>query len=605
IEALLSNMALKPDLTKLTTDESKWKQAIALAVDYTILSANKPHTALGLSEIFYRQHSVAKSASYFRQKGHNLAVIEGRIECDKEIEIQIAAEIVQAIRKIGGVNVCHRLIDVTQGHPHLYSATEYLGRLAAPMRNRDYLVPVGYLINLAVKHLSETPTISVSREQALLDLFELSKHFTALYDLQPYDPFANFFVPKYSQIDSLVEYCLFDRLFKMSNQRPSDTARILRGLFSWIDDQNIKSKVGWDSNDAASFAQICLALCPLSGGPYVIQEQSFYKHLSSLKPSVVFELLRVFSHDCGAVNAGYSLPTDLSLQETDLSFRPLIKLNSHEYCLLNQGISSLSFYEALAAYLRIALSQTEDVDHHVAKNLEIFVKRCLAEKGFKVLYGKFKIQKIEGDIDAAIETDSHIVLIECKKKALTREARAGDSDVILHDLALGLIHGQTQLAKVASLLHNSTIEKLHQTASNKISDLTLGNKRLLRIFLCLTDYGALHHASYLETLLEFFYSTGFKYRNNGSNTSEYHNDEEKFEKFRKTQKDLLEKHPGPQGRQFYDCFFLNLNQFIYLLDQCPDADSFVKQLLQFKTASFGSRDVYQENVTLRYIDKKR
>ncbi len=541
-----------------------------------------------LAVFFPRQAALANAAKWLLAKGYSLKPRNGRIYVEDSELTRIAQQLDEDIKRLGGHRLARHLIDPRLGGQHAWKARQYLGKLpwaSTPDKQPEPLVPVGYLLNLAVKHLNE-PIITIGREDGsrlLDDILERARMIAAIYDAQPYDRIHEIAWPRHEFIEKLIDYARFDRLFTVPDCRPSDVPRTLIGLFGWIDDY----KLGWTAGEAARFAEGCLSLGRDNIGPNLISESRIRQTVWDIRPGTLTRLLDICSHEQFSVNHGFLLPDKLPTKK-DFMFKPLIKIGKQDYCLMHSSWCAPAFYEALAMDLRNA--PVADTDKRIGIALEEFVRSVMESKGIACIHGNYHVGDIQGDCDAVVETTDTILLFEVKKKPLRRSSRAGDELTIMVDFAKGLIYGMYELTKQALVLQESG--ELLLTTDGTTFRLESKGRAVERVYVSLDGYGGLQDRVLTEKLLEFAYSTGLGAR------EKYRRELETIDncsiKLRQHQRRLAKADPSRYSRPFFDCRFLSLPYLLYILDDVSSNDSLRQVLWTNRPFSLGTRDLYNE-----------
>lgn len=585
LDVVLGVLNKTADLVRLTDNEARWREAVAEAMTWSVYSPHV-HRKDDLAVSFPREAALARASKWLIDKGYSLEARNGRINIESAELIRIVQQLDDDIRRLGGHRLVRHLLDPLLGGQHARKAHRYLGKLPLPDPTNELepLVPVGYLINLAVKHLNE-PLIAIGRGdgKALVDdILERAKIVAATFNAQPYSKIEEVIWPRHGFMERMVDYALFDRLFVLPDCRPSDVPRILSGLFGWVDDM----KLGWTAEESARFAEGCLSLVGDNIGPYLISRSKIQQTIRGVRDETVIRLLDIFSHDQSEVNRGFMLP-DKPPDKNDFIFRPLIKIGKQDYCLIHGPWCAQSFYEALAQDLRNKISMA---DERIGAALEIFVRHVMEMKGIACIHGKYCAGDLRGDCDAVVETPDTILLFEVKKKALRRSSRSGDQLKIMVDMAKGLIYGVFELSKQAAVLKERG--ELILKKDGKTFRIESRGRSVERIYVSLDNYGGLQDRVFTRKFLEFIFLTSLKapeeYESEVKTINEYSN------KLRQVQHRLYKADPAQYLQPFSDCSFLSLPHLIFLLDDVSSNESLREVLWTNRHFSFGTRDPYCE-----------
>lgn len=168
------------------------------------------------------------------------------------------------------------------------------------------------------------------------------------------------------------------------------------------------------------------------------------------------------------VQSGMSLNVDCTFEEyqqlmnvlagkTDIN--KFIRLKQTEIDVLQDKkrqaeILKMLWYEMLMSLLRPADGQ---IDNKVGLMLEELMHNKLHQKGIATKTGRYVVDKIEGEADVVIETPDKILLVEMKKKTITRAARQGHIYQIVLDFAGSLLYSQEQCIRTDTLLRRKPV----------------------------------------------------------------------------------------------------------------------------------------------------
>lgn len=249
-----------------------------------------------------------------------------------------------------------------------------------------------------------------------------------MFDVEPYNQFELEFKTSDTIVEFLQEITLYDSMFSLTQLRPYDVPKFLRGLFAWINKNEVKSMLGWEPNQAAMVAEKILELAANQYKPVVIKYKDLQQKLSEINRNTIEKILDIYSQRKFNVNKDFNLPTDIAHEGFAFSFKPLIRSNPNEYILMNPSWCSPSFYEAVVSELR--QKYNKNLDNQIGfHGIEEFVKGELASRGLTYSYGEYKIDKNrfnthreKGECDVVIETNDTIIFIEIKKKPLIRKS---------------------------------------------------------------------------------------------------------------------------------------------------------------------------------------
>lgn len=549
-----------------------WQEAIVAALDFNLLSNSFVKSAEKLQKDFTRTFNLAKSAKYLKNKGYDVKIENARVIIKDSDFKAICNEINNNLRLLGGIKFTHtvlnRLSSLYDSDLNRFQLNRTVGFGENP------LVPIGYLLNIAAKHTDFT----VITDHLMWDCYyryviELSVNICAIYDVQPYNYFQLMFKGTNDTIKFIQEIALFDSIFTLKQLRPSDVTRI-NGLFNSIDQNDMLNKLNFNLNQMNDIIERIFNLSKRNFLPLIFEKKDLKWSGSS---QILDKMMDVLSYDLNDVNKDFLLPTD----RPNFLFKPLIKLKE-KYIFLNKSWRSPAFYEALAMEVR------GNYDLDLGTELENLIKVEMNKNNINYQSGHYKFDGEEGDCDIIIESNDTIVLIEVKKKALTRASQSGDDIKLILDLSKSLLDAQLQVGKHEILLRKNGYIRFDDGTKLEFNDRTIE-----RIALTLLDYGGFQDRYVINHLLEVMSTSNFV-----ANDSKYENHfkelKEKTDKLKKQTKVLAKYDDIYIKFPFFNCWFFSLPQLLILIDDSLDNESFVHQMRKIKHIRFMSLDFYYE-----------
>ena len=428
-------------------------------------------------------------------------------------------------------------------------------------------------------------------------MIELAKLYTTVLDVQNYFPPAFKTYDGKGLLSTLQTEALYDSLFTFKQMRPEDSLDILRGLLVGIDFDTPHGS-GWSLNAVLETFKTLLELTKNKRGVQTINKHNLYKQCLPLQPKQIDKVLYdVFCHPKTGANNNYSKATDAPfLQEkqtelgVDFFLKPLLQDKKGNLYLIDRSICAPAFIEGVFTELR--KTYKESFDSKIGTSLENFLKQKLVQHGLNCFSGKYKINGIDGECDAVIETDDTIIFIEIKKSSLTRNASAGSDVHVLLDLTKSVLAAQKQAGGHELVLRqNNSITLDNNGVKHTI---VLNARNVERIALTLFDYGGFQD----RILLKQFLETSLRLRYN-ANDARY---KKKFEELNKAIESLVDQETqlskfrsdNHNQQPFFNCWFLSLPQLLVLLDDVFTSDDFKEQLWLTRSVTHGSQDFYYE-----------
>jgi len=616
LNRILDEIKMADQILPLESEE-EWRIAIRNVKDYNAICREiYPLDIEYLKQGFPRQFWVASSAKVLRNYGSKLEVKDGKICIEESEQEKIARFIEDDIQSIGGREIARRLFSLIQNWYDPEQERYHLVRRLKPYNNKNTKpeIPIGYLLNLCVKHLEKSPILSPNPQENWERMVELATSFTSVLDVQPYNSFQLDFKTLDNLSEFLQEIAVYDSIFCLNQLRPSDVPRILRGLFSLInvDDINkIQEQLGWIPEQAILVAEAILNIDVDKLSPIIFTKEQLKYHLPDLDTTVFDKILDIYCHSHNQANSKYKIPTDFRDKKYTFFLKPLLKLDSGEYVLMDRSWCSPAFYEALVDTLK-KIKIPPHIHDKMGDYLEIFVKKQLETLKIKYSYGhypvdspQYKPSRPQGECDIIIESDDTIIFIEIKKKPLTNNAKGGCDAAIFADLAGSLLDTQFQLGWHEIIIRSQGYLELtpNKEPNNKYR-LELKGRSIERVTLTLLDFGGFQDRNLLYQFLQLMLSTSSIDAPDSANAKEVIDKSEinkTLPKFLKQHEDLKSLNPRQEQFPFYDCWFLSLPQFLILIDDLSEKKSIKKLLDKTKYISTNSLNFYFEYATAKKL----
>jgi hypothetical protein len=563
------------------TNKEIWKKIIEMAMDFNNLTGLFLKSSIQLKIDEPRIYNLGKAAKYFRKKGYEVKIVYGEVKIH-EIDLKkICNEIDNYMRLLGGITVTYAILH----RSNLYDDTLNRYQFNRTLGFGKYpLIPIGYLLNLAVKY----PQLTMIKYSELWEyyfhyLIEISSHLGSIYNVQPYSNIQLLFMG--SIFEKIREIALFDNMFTLTQLRPSDVTRILNGLFEGIVEKEMENKLGFNLSNLTNVVNRLFNLAINNDQPLIFDKSSL---MSEENEFVLNKILNMLSQDINLVNKEFFCPID----QSNYIFKPVIKVKD-KYVLMNKSTCAPAFFEALDSELRN--NNFHNID--IGTNLENFIKSELIKNNIQCSSGHYKMDSIEGDCDVIVESDDTIVLFEVKRKSLTRASQSGDDTSLILDLSKSLLHAQLQAGK-----HEILLKKNGYIEFDNGNRLEFKNRTIERIALTLLDYGGFQDRHIINNILRRMSAVNFSTR-----ISKYIPDfnelKEKTDKLKEQNQILADYDENFNKSPFFNCWFLSLPQLLIIIDDSNNTETFVKQLTKVKHIGFLSHDWYFEYGQLNKILK--
>jgi DNA-binding transcriptional ArsR family regulator len=568
--------------------EIQWQKAIKAAHLYI---KDSRFSLEHLQGRYKRQFAVGYAAKSLKKKGYEVSIEDGKVIMKSSEQERLIKQLEDDIKFLGGINIITQLF-VNRENDFAQQQERY--HLVRTFDSNEPNVPVSYLLNLAVKNpLKSSIYIAGSPEDTWKRLIETSTEFTAIFDVQLYEQPPIFF----QTIDTLVKFLqditVYDSIFTLTQLRPSDVLRILLGLFGWIDRGLFRTKTGLDLDQIFEVIETIIQSANHDRKPTYYDFQSLASKMPNISHESLRKILDILSHEKSA-NHNLKLPNDISSVVSYFQFKPLLKTSNDEYVMLNPSWCSPAFYEAIFSHLKEDYDKKIHEDNRFGKQIEKFIRQEFSQKGISYSHGDYvQGKETGGDCDIVVETSDTIILIEVKKKALTRKAKSGDEFKIFVDIADSLIKAQSQLLN-AELLIRTRPEGLQLDTGSTIH---LNDRNIAKIVITLLDFGGLNDRNVVLLLESIVEKLEQEISVNKTKLTEKKETETK-EIIKNIQKELKElnnlQSTTSNSSPFFNSWFLSLPQLLVLLDNVNSNDSLKTELWKTRRLSASTLDFYRE-----------
>lgn len=454
-------------------------------------------------------------------------------------------------------------------------------------------------MQLAVKHINgQKPYLDLDKHwQYLLDLVTA---YAAVIDVQPYTPFIYMSFDAKRLLKFMQEQALYDSIFRFPQLRTSDILKICRGALSFLDCEK-QTSGGWTLNEAFDVIRYLIDPVRNVRGPAPVAEKDVRRALPHINKDVVATLLRdVLAHPAEGPNHRFSRPIDTPTpvdksKGADFYLKPLIRRPGNRFLIVDRSICGWGYVEALLTALRPSDKQFDD---KVGTAIENFLKDELSSRGVHTVSGDYELNGEHGECDLVAVTPQTLIFMELKKKSLTRRARTGvDADLLL-DLAGSLLAAQAQAG-----WHELRIKKagaLDLSSNGGQQHLSLDGRETEKIAVDMHDFGSFQDRIILEKFMVATLNANF-----GSPDPAY---AKRFKAINDALQEIRDQYTAThQGKAevrqpFFNCWFISIPQFLVMLDEVTDADTFRKALWKCRHTTTGTSDLYFEISNMRRLN---
>lgn len=577
----------------------EWRNAIEYAhLSVQHMSLNETE---GLQRTYSNYFAVGFAALRLRSIGYTIDRDGSKMTLSGQMESRLVAKIESLVHDFGGVYVTRQISDFLRA---VYDEQQERYHLVVPKPKatepQQPLLPWGYLLQLAVKHYQGGKSSGIADHKRFKFLIELIRDYATILEVQDYSDFPHFpFVPA-KMLKAVQEKALADSLYKIPQVRGSDVTRILNGLIdSTIVDEPFEK--GWTIRQAITVIDVILN--QLAGqGLTRIYSRDVRKRCRSIPGDLVNVILsEVLSHPQTGANQKFSKPTDApnvspnhsSDDGADFAQLPLLRYTDQSYILLDRSFCSGAFIECIFSQMR--KNDTNFDRDYLGKALERFTKEVLLQHNIKSYTGNYWIGQTRWECDIVVETADFIILIEVKKKPLTRRARAGSDISLVLDLAQSLLDAQKQAGNHEMQLRKEGYLDLHD--NGEIHRIELNGRKIERIALSFTDFGSFHDRMFLEKFLTAV--TKLKFSVSDSRYKRQFDEINRAIASLQDQNRFLYPEDGQHHRPYFNSWFFSLPQLMIILDHVNDAEEFRDALWGIRGMSNGHGDLYYD---IRYVE---
>jgi hypothetical protein len=509
-------------------------------------------------------------------------VVEGIEDCI------VAFGPVEFIRTVTGHMIANNMYIPEYKRYLVRNEISFLSFQAMPM------VPFGFLLNLAVKHIGKPEAkLTRSKSDALLEEINYkSKLLGTIADARAYGIWELHFQNEDTLLNTIRSIGLYDAIFSFPSADIGDIIAYMEHLFYWQDNAVFRARYGFGKDEILQITRAVDLIAP-DNGPCIIYVSAIRKIVNHIDTEVITNILTELSHQQGTINPNYVLTEHYD--QINFGQRPLIQLGHTKFLLCDKSWCATAFYEALAAMIRTFDSNKNESNIQIGYALEEFVRSRFREKGITYHHGNYADPgAAKGEADGIIETEKAIVLLEIKKKVLTRRSKAGSTVSLVIDLAGSLLEAQVQAGRTEILLREQgyiTLES--QTILSKI---LFNGREIERVTLSQWDFGSFQDRGIVNNFLTILANHEYTLlkEDNESDVAAF----KKMQKLRKeheTQAVKLHKlDPRFDHYPFFSTWFLSVPQILTILKYANNNEEFYKVLSSTKGVTMSSMNFYFE-----------
>lgn len=575
-----------------------WAIAIENAKNYNLFSPSIYSEHGNLRDAYPRAFDVGTAAKELRDLGCRVELEDTTLEVKEGME-KLAADLETVVSELGGIMVIKSLIKTLErDHCYFEKLNRFLiiSQISFDPRTTQPMIPYGYLLNLAIKYPYENPAfIQSGKRQEAIDKLKylafVSTLFSTVLDIRPYGIWERFFQSGETLPKFVSEIAMFDAAISFPSTDINEVPSQLEGFFSWIDSALFESQFNFCVADFINVAKAIIAISKDQNGPVVIYQSSVQKLNKTIQEEKIHTVLLSMSH-IKKVNENFKFLTDYT--ECDFGFKPLIKVTDTKYLLADRSWCAGAFYEVMADLARRFDKKKGEGNIGIA--IEKFTNAILKEKGIRLYSGNYAgINKGQGECDVLIESQKAIMLMEIKKKVLTRKSKSGVDTGIIVDLAGSLLDAQLQAGRTELILRRQGYIELEDGSGN-IYRIELKGRNVERIAMTHLDFGSFQDRNIINNILSIMVNTRVELidKTNTELFKKFETIKVKSDEWAMQAEELKKNDPDFDHYPFFNCWFLSLSQLTLILQQATDNDSFYERLRKVKHVTLSSSNFYYE-----------
>lgn len=572
--------------------EDNWREAIALAKD--ILRIQPADHLQDRDFLQYTNARLARQAHAsrtLRKFGYPIVIADGQPGIVDADRARLLERFDVLAAQLGGINLLRYIL---QTHAHSYH--DRMERYLFPRRSdgqRPSAIPVGYLVNLAIRH-GQSTTIPADAAQQWTELVTLTTAYCALFDLESYNIFDTMVYSLAGLLELTPRLALYDSLYTLVQWRWSDLPLFLEELFSCVTEAEARGALG------LTISQTIGAVRAL--GPQMIPPNF---RLLAFKPEDLDRLTKIGADELAvrqfctvltapSPNANFLAPEDQ--HDAEILEHPFI-LTDHGVTPLPSPLAGPAVFNAICNALQATTAPK--IHDRIGFSFEKLVTRLFYNAGVTYIRGFYHVGRDRFECDFIVETPECILLIELKKKILTRRARGGDVIAVLSDLATSLFAAHLQLVRHEKQLRDLGTLQIVDEAGARQADVVWGGRRVERVALSLQEFGALQDRSVVRDFLTFLPGNTFA---TGALTQKQAQAIAKLEATC-TEIERLEDEirPNAQGLRFPNAAFLSVGNLSVILDNVATNEDLVRELGHTRHVSTAQHDFYSSYSYLRTL----
>lgn len=296
---------------------------------------------------------------------------------------------------------------------------------------------------------------------------------------------------------------------------------------------------------------------------------------------------------------------DANEKHSSQPLRAFFKIGESHYCLPTSIAAGLLLKAGIAIIERRCSSQTERAK--LGNAYDAFIKHLLDQHSIKHIDGHYsaaipeqrdgknQFRKVKGESDLIVEEDSHIFLIEIKKRIPSENEGFIEDYRLFPDLAEGLLKSFYQNIRT----HYALIEKKELSLKDKSKRKHLlkhNNRKIIKISLALGDFSTMNGTRTSIWLVDYLqrYSFSLKWDSAFDYENIKCNMELQYKIFKKTQTQIRKFRSLPNMTLLYrDNIFISFEHLYHIIKLANNISEFASILSKLPRLSMQS-DVYAD-----------
>lgn len=572
------------------TEFEKWIQALGL-VQYLL---KLQHTDHDYDFLFAKQKDRISAIRRLQKHGIRVSIERNKLKLEK-LHL-IYSKIHTIIEGIGGARTAELLLSrlhFNQKHKRfdMPRNSDLLG-----MQTPSPEPPIAYLLNLAFNKLSFKGNKNKDHDinHAILLATDLC---IADYAAQSYTIWEDVFYKNMRLGEYLQKSIIWDTLYNIPQSSPTFILQLMTHLI-----QSAES-VSYKMSDDYMLAEY-LRLMGYLITNVALSNRFARVHINDIPVSLGIskEALTAIFIDISAnpINAGYYSPLDYT--KIKAFFTSAFRISPNEILLYPASIGALGWYEVFATQLR---KHNKESDDFIGLRLESFLKNELSKKGISSIAGKYNVDNEEGECDVVVQNDKTLVLMELKKKALTRVAKEGHLFQIILDIAEALFAPLEQSLRTEAFLVKYNHIDLDNDGTPEC--LSWDDRHIERLAVSLNEFGVLHERFMVMNIMKIFMRHEFivdkddiaDFNQNAQKTKQAIRGFKKLKDYQ----DAVNRYIGiilEKGNEknahdiLFNSWFFTLEQLCYILSLSDGLDDFLKKLNKTKYIIHSTKDFWAE-----------